>query len=58
MGRKKLTIEQKKTKLSITINRFLVMKITESQPNMSKYIEFLVYNDLKKNNIIDKTMLL
>lgn len=52
MGRNKLTTEQKKIKLSITINRELCEKLAKKYPNKSKYIEFLIYKDLKDKNVV------
>jgi hypothetical protein len=58
MARKKLSDELKKDRFSITMN-IEVSKIAKAyQPNMSKYIERLVYNDLRKNNMIPKIELL
>jgi hypothetical protein len=57
MGRKKLNEEQKKGKLSITINKLIADKLEEFYPNRSKYIENLIYKDFIKNNIIDKMLL-
>ena len=58
MARKKLSDELKKDRFSITMNNE-VSKIAKTyQPNMSKYIERLVYNDLRKNNMIEKIELL
>ena len=55
---KKLSDELKKDRFSITMNNE-VSKIAKTyQPNMSKYIERLVYNDLRKNNMIEKIELL
>ena len=58
MARKKLSDELKKDRFSITMNNE-VSKIAKTyQPNMSKYIERLVYNDIRKNNMIEKIELL
>jgi hypothetical protein len=57
MGRKKLNEDEKKDKLSITMNIEVSKAAKEYQPNMSKYIEYLVYNDLRKNNKINDIIL-
>lgn len=58
MGRKKLNEENKKDRFSITMNSELSKLVKESQPNTSKYLEWLVYQDLKKNNKIDDDFIL
>ena len=58
MSRKKLNQEDLKTKLSIRINPKLFKLIEESQPNKSKYFEWLVYQNLLKNNKIDENFIL
>lgn len=55
--RKKLTENEKKVTLSVTINPVLMVKLDELQKNKSKYIEWLIYQDLKKNNMVDEIML-
>jgi hypothetical protein len=57
MGRHKMNEDEKKSKISITMNLEVCHAAKRYQPNMSKYIEYLVYQDLKKNNKIDETML-
>lgn len=54
--RKKLKEEDKKIKVTITLNRE-IDKLAGEQPNKSKYIENLIYADLMKNNKINKTIL-
>ena len=58
MGRKKLNEENKKDRFSITLNKELSEKVRELKPNTSKYIEWLIYQDLKKNNQIDENFML
>jgi hypothetical protein len=57
MGRKKLNDDEKKDKLSITMNIEVCKAAKEYKSNMSKYIEYLVYKDLRKNNKIDEIIL-
>lgn len=57
MGRHKMNEDEKKSKISITMNLEVCHAAKRYQPNMSKYIEYLVYQDLKKNNKIDEIML-
>ena len=52
--RRKLNPENKKMKLTTSINPTLYKKLFELYPNVSKHIEQLVYNDMVKNNIIEK----
>jgi hypothetical protein len=58
MSRKKLKLEELKIKLSIRINPKLFKIINENHPNKSKYLEWLVYQDLLKNNKIDENFIL
>jgi hypothetical protein len=55
--RKKMREEEKKSKVSITINRDIINIVQELHTNKSKYIEWLIYQDLRKNNQIDDIML-
>lgn len=55
--RKKLPENEKKVTLSVTINPSIITKLDELQKNKSKYIEWLIYQDLRKNNLIDEIML-
>ena len=57
MSREKLKPETLKVKLSIRINPELSKIMTELEPNKSKYIEYLIYLDLKNKNIINEIML-
>ena len=50
--RNKLEDEKKKEKVSISLSRELMRVVDENQKNRSKYIEWLIYQDLIKNNLI------
>jgi hypothetical protein len=52
--RKKLKEGTAKVKLTCTINPELHKKVTELNDNVSKYIEWLIYQDLRKSNNIDE----
>lgn len=58
---KKNTIMRTKTKemMSISIDKKLTELIKENITNKSKYIEWLIYRDMKKNNAdsIDKIII-
>ena len=56
--RKKLTEEEKKIRTTITINRNLDKIVTDLMPNKSKYIEWLIYQDLSKTNKLPKDFIL
>lgn len=58
MSKKKLNPEQLKIKLSIRLNSDLFKIVEENQPNKSKYLEWLVYQDLLKNNKIPNNFIL
>ena len=58
MSRKKLKPEELKIKLSIRLNQDLFKLIQENYSNKSKYLEWLVYQDLLKNNKINKNFIL
>jgi hypothetical protein len=58
MGRKKLIKEVKKTKVSVTLNTELLNVIRGEVDNISKYLEWLMYQDLSKNNKIDNDFIL
>lgn len=51
--RSKLNNEEKKVKVSVTINPDLVKIITKNYKNKSKYIEKLIYRDLLLNKLIN-----
>lgn len=55
--RKKLEDNEKKIKITITLNRKL-NKIVNEKTNKSKYIENLIYVDLLKNNKIENNFIL
>jgi len=46
-----------KIKLSIRINPELSKIITDLESNKSKYIEYLIYKDLKDKGLINEMML-
>jgi hypothetical protein len=56
--RKKLNDEDKKKKITMSINPLIYQKVTETHNNVSKYIEWLIYQDLRKNNIIQNDLML
>lgn len=58
MSRHILKEEEKKARLSITMNPLLTEILKENKTNYSKYIERLVYKDLKKDGHIKKDILL
>jgi len=58
MSREKLKPEELKIKLSIRINPKLFKSIIDTYPNRSKYIEWLIYQDLLNNKIIDSNFIL
>ena len=55
--RKKLNNDEKKIRVTITLNREIDKLASESN-NKSKYIENLIYQDLLKNNRITNNILL
>jgi hypothetical protein len=55
--RNKIEEEKKKEKLSISVSRELMKVVDENQKNRSKYIEWLIYQDLVKNNLIDGSVM-
>ena len=52
--RKKLKAEEKKVKMTISINPMIHKKLSELFGNVSKQVEWLIYQDLRKNNNIDE----
>ena len=52
--RKKLKENEKKVKLTASINPILFNKLNELYTNVSKHVEWLIYQDLKKNNNIEE----
>ena len=57
MSKKALKPEERKIKFTISINPKVFNKMNINQSNKSKYIEWLVYNDLKNKSQI-KDMIL
>ena len=55
--RKKLKPEEKKVKLTTSINPILFKKLNEEFTNVSKHVEWLIYEDLRKNNMIQEIRL-
>lgn len=58
MARKKLLDTEKKISLTVTINPEVAAKVDELYSNKSKYIEWLIYQDLVKNNKMESGMIL
>jgi hypothetical protein len=52
--RKTLPESERRVKLTCTINPKLHKKLNELHPNVSKYVEWLIYQDLRKSNNIDE----
>ena len=52
--RQKLKESEKKARVTISINPILDKKLTELYRNVSKHVEWLIYQDLKKNNHIEE----
>ena len=50
MGRKKLNVEDKKVKFTISINRNLYKKISLITKNKSKYIESILFKTFNNEN--------
>lgn len=50
--RRKLNSDEKKVRLTITINPILAKKLLEQHSNVSKHIEWLVYQNMLKDNTI------
>ena len=57
MGKEKFKKEKLKVKLSIRINPELSNLVTTLESNKFKYIEYLIYIDLKNKGIIKEMML-
>ena len=51
--RTKLKESDKKVTVTLTINPILMSIVNEQQPNKSKYIEWLIYQDLKNKKLIN-----
>ncbi len=58
MSRLKLNPTELKSKVSIRINPRLNELIEEEQSNKSKYIEWLIYQDLLNKKLIDKNFII
>lgn len=52
--RKKLKESEKKSRITVTINPIIAEKVNSEHNNVSKHIEWLLYQDLRKNNKIDE----
>jgi len=52
--RKKLNEDEKKVKLTASVNPLIFKKINELHRNVSKHVEWLIYQDLRKNNNIEE----
>jgi len=52
--RKKLKENEKKIKLTLSINPIIAIKTNELHSNVSKYVEWLIYQDLRKKNQINE----
>jgi hypothetical protein len=56
--RSKLNNDEKKIKISVTINPELIKILNKNYKNKSKYIEKLIYRDLFSNKHINDNFLL
>lgn len=54
MPRRKLSTDEKKEKLTVSISPELFKNISNSKSNISKYVEKLIYQDLLSKKQIDK----
>jgi len=52
--RKKLKESEKKGKLTASINKQVLDKLNSLHGNVSKHVEWLIYQDLRKNNEINE----
>ena len=52
--KKKLKETEKKGKLTASINKQVLEKLNTLHGNVSKHVEWLIYQDLRKNNEIDE----
>ena len=55
--RKKLDNTEKKARLTVTINPPLHQLVNERNNNVSKYVEWLIYQDLKNDNVVKEMRL-
>lgn len=56
--RNKLKESEKKQSLTVRLNPIVMGMLNQSQSNKSKYIEYLIYKDMRNNNIIEKDLML
>jgi len=52
--KKKLNESEKKGKLTASVNKQVLYKLNSLHNNVSKHVEWLIYQDLRKNNNIDE----
>lgn len=52
--KKKLKESEKKGKLTASVNKKLLTKLNNLHNNVSKHVEWLIYQDLRKNNEIEE----
>ena len=52
--RNKLNPNERKKKLTVTLNPNVYIKLHGLHNNISKYVEWLIYQDLRKTNNIDE----
>jgi hypothetical protein len=52
--RKKLKESEKKGKLTASVNKEVLEKLNSLHSNVSKHVEWLIYQDLRKNNEINE----
>ena len=52
--RKKLSVDEKKVSVTLTLNPMIIKKVDELYNNKSKYVEKLIYKDLLINKHIDE----
>lgn len=50
MGRKRINVDEKKGHISLSLSNY-VLNYLKSKKNKSKYVEELIKNDIKKNNL-------
>ena len=47
----------KKEKVVLSLRPELIQFLSENFENKSKYVEYLIYKDMKENNLIEKEMI-
>ena len=52
--KKKLKESEKKGKLTASVNKKVLTKLNSLHNNVSKHVERLIYQDLRKNNEIEE----